>query len=239
MNKTQIEACLRIFAKLKSRPISKLFLGTPEFPCEAPMEHPATFRSIETKLQRDLYSNIQQFKIEVQQTLSSFMKQSEKDPLRAAAAEQLLNEFQDEYDKFELDALPVSLRLNLLSCEFEDYLFKNKNMSVREQEEENKNPGAKLFETDAESISIKQLTREIKFLHSPDLLLRVASYIFKQQPEVIQMEGELVVNFEMMNEETLKGTKVLVRSILRDVALGKIDPYKNSLENMKPVSLQN
>ena len=236
MNQTQIEICLSILKKIQRRPISNLFLGTPEFPCDAPMEHPATLQKMETKLQRSLYQNPKQWKIEMQQFFSAFMKQPEKDPIRAASAEQLLGEFQQLYNYNNPEPKGLTLKLGMLSSEFEDYIVRNKNIiktEIREGE-----PAAKLFEKNYEEIDIKQLAREIKFLHSPSLLLDVASYIFKTQPDCLHMEGELILNFELMKEETLLGTKKIVRSLLHDAAIGKIDPYKSSLENMKPIKLK-
>ena len=236
MNQTQIQLCLKIFKKLRAMPISNLFLGTPEFPCEAPMEHPSSFRSIETKLQRGLYQNPQQWNVEMQQLFEAFMKNSEKDPLRAAAAEQLLYEFQQNFNQENPNSKGLSLKLGLLCSEFEDYVLRSKQYHPKEIREGE--PGAKIFDTDPENISIKQLAREIKFLHSPNLLLDVASFVFKSQPECLHMDTELTLEFELMNEQTLIGTKKLVRSLLHDAAIGKVDPYKNSLENMDPIILR-
>ena len=236
MNQTQISICLNILKHIKTRPISNLFLGTPEFPCDPPMEHPSTLQSMTIKLQRGLYQSPLQWKVEMQQLFNAFTKQPEKDPIRAASAEQLLGEFQQLYSYCNPEMKGMSLKLGLLSSEFEDYIVRNKNMIKTEVREGN--PSAKLFETRCEDIDIKQLAREIKLLHSPNLKLDVASYVYKTQPECLHMEGELTIEFELMNEETLAGTKKVVRSLLHDAAIGKIDPYKSTLQNMQPIKLK-
>ena len=238
MNQIQIDICQRVLSKLNDRPVYKLFLGTTDFPCIAPMDHPTNFLNIQTKMQRGLYESTEIFIDEVKRFLQSFIDHKDQNPLKAAAAQQLLIDFQNELERSNPLKKGLSLRLNLLTADFYDYIKTLPNTDILPLNERQGQPNSLVFRTPPEEITTKQLIREIKFLRSPDLLVRVAAFIYKQQPEALQLGNELSIKFQFMKPETLSSLKLFVRSLLYQAAKGKLDPFKASIGTSKPVILE-
>lgn len=238
MNQVQIDICHRILKRLGDRPIYKIFIGNTEFPCMAPMQHPTNFLNIQTKMQRGLYQSCEIFIDEVKRFLQSFIDHREENPLKAAAAQQLLSDFEAELEKNDPLKRGLSLRMSLLTSEFNDYIKVNRNIMITDVTEREGEPCATIFKTNPEDISTKQLLREIKFLRSPDLLIRVAAFIYKMQPEAIQLGNELSIEFQFMKPETLIALKKFVRGLLSQAAKGKIDPFKKCIGAVSPVILE-
>ena len=238
MNQLQIDICQRILTKLNERPIYKMFVGSPEFPCDPPLIHPTNFNNIQAKLQRSLYQSCELFIEEVERFLQSFIDNRDSNPLKAAAAKQLLMDFHEELEKSDPLKKGLSLRLNLLISDLKDY-FQNislsTNINIEEKEGE---PCSVVFKTPPQDMSTKQLIREIKFLRSPDLLIRVAAFVYKKQPEAIQLGNELSIQFQFMKEETLNDLKLFVRSLIYQSAKGLLDPFKPSIGTTSPVILE-
>ena len=238
MNQLQIDICQRILTKLSQRPIYKMFIGSPEFPCDPPLIHPTNFSSIQAKLQRALYQSCESFIDEIEIFLKSFIENHYSNPLKAAAAKQLLNDFHEELEANDPLRKGLSPRLNILSTDLKDYLNNVSHLPINQNIERDGNPCSIIFKTPPTEMTTKQLIREIKFLRSPDLLIRIAAFVYKKQPEAIQLGNELSLQFQFMNEETLNDLKIFVRSLIYQSAKGKLDPFKPSIGTSSPVILE-
>ena len=228
MDSIQYNNCLNILSKLFSRPIHKLFLGSPEFPCDMKIEKPTTLQVIKTKLYAGLYEEATDFAKDVRHLLTYFASPASTDPIYRVAAQQLLDEFNADFgSKFKSKDLR-SIKLIILSNDFHEYLKHHKFTKNFPTEVDGK-PHALCLQQNYTEISDKQLIREIKFLHSPDLLMRVASFVYQLQPDAIIMDSNISIKFETISEGKLIEIKKFVHTLLIDAAKGKYDPYKQQI----------
>ncbi|EAX83240.1 hypothetical protein TVAG_330970 [Trichomonas vaginalis G3] len=237
MNQVQLDLCQKILNKLKSRPISALFVGSAEYPIEPNMEHPTNLRFIEEKLQRVLYPNCSAFIDETKAFLNSFITHETGDPALRFAAQQLLLDFESELEINNPLKKGLALRLGIVASEFNEY-FKN-NYSIQNEDKREGQPGSSIFLTQAESISLKELIREIKYLRTPDLILRVTSFIYKRQPEAISLGQETTIEFQLIKPEVLEELKKFVRSLIYSAAIGEINPLGYRPTRKIPVVVDN
>lgn len=236
MNQVQLDLCQKILNKLKNRPISQLFFGTIEHPCEPKMEHPTNFRFIEEKLQRALYPDCNAFIDEIRAFLKSYTDDKQGDPLMVSAAQQMQIDFERELESVNPLKKGLSLRLGIVASEFNDFIkYTKKSQTYTKREGQ---PAASIFLTQPENISVKELIREIKFLRSPDLLLRVTAFIFKRQPECIVLGQEITIEFQVMKAEVLAELKKFVRSLIYKAAAGELNPLGDTYSTSIPVILE-
>lgn len=229
MDLVEYHRCIDIMTKIMSRPIAKLFLGTSDNQYLATSGSNVNLISIMSKLQSGLYESDKQLVTEIRQLFNVTNTSTFNQEIYKAAAQQLYNEFMTLYNnKFPSKEDICSTRLSLLASEFTTYLKENKIETFTYEKREGKTFAA-ILDTDASKMSDKQLLREIKFLKSPDLIVRVACLIHKLRPDAIVLDSNISLKIDLLSEEQKCEVKQFVHSLLTEVAMGKYDPYKQPI----------
>ena len=92
-------------------------------------------------------------------------------------------------------------------------------------------PGSCLFETDPDPNDIQLLKRDIKFFTSSDMIFKLAAFVSRLQPEVVNLSDGFSMNLNLMTPETKVEVRRFVTNLLRAAAVGEIDPFARPFGN--------
>lgn len=224
MNISQYEVCTNIMNNLSRRPIYSLFYDLKNDSSPLVLGYPVNLKKIYLKLQRNLYSDCNSWINEVTELFNYFINNYKDEPLISASAQQLLKDFNEELEKTPPNKDGFALRLSVLSSDILEIAKIYETEHVFKKTD--KQPHCYILNKDIKNITTKDLIRQIKALHSTDLILRVAAFLYKLQPECVNLDYDVSIEFEQMSEETLSKLKLFVRSLLIKAAQGQVCPFK-------------
>lgn len=223
MSENEVEVCERILQALLERPISKLFWYDASDLTNSAVVHPFNLRWVRDRLKSNKFSTPADFVRDLRICLTNGKMASDPGSVRHAAAEQLLLDLDALVQSFQPSAYPAVLPLRFITTDFE------KSCGVPEHKEHStksdKKPLSMVFTPDTDETDMATLVRDIKFLSSTDLIVKLAVFVRRLQPEGILMDTDIHFNMEILSPDTLTAMRRYVTDLLMAAASGNIDPF--------------
>lgn len=228
MNLECIGICNEIMGKLLMRPISKIFWDVDSSSIH--QAHSLSFSIISEKLRCGLYKSFDQWKDDVKTLLSYYQSKSESKTLRHWAILQLLKDFNKYIKKYTLTfEKPSIAKLSKMLARVESYIDNCYYFKLSNEGYEGK-PSAMILQKNYQSIEDLYYTMEI--INSPTIILRLVSYAYELQPELIDVNDEsLSIKFYLMKPETFNLFVTYLKQLLNECASGKMQPYVHSFND--------
>jgi hypothetical protein len=185
---------------------------------------PLSFIRISERLESGGYQSANAWAADIRLLLKSAIADSPALSLRGAAARQLQSDLEREMFLLSPVLSPHTLRLQFAQDRFQRFLAR----TVPEIPEAAEPPDPDC--PAAAEILKMQITREnlfdsVRALASSSLILRVAAVVHHLQPEALHLGDEMMILFSVMTEETLEQLGRFVHELLREAAIGEINPF--------------
>ena len=226
MNSAQVQEALGIMSKLEARPIWKLIENLSTSSSET-VSRPISFSTIQEKLKNGLYESEQSWEDEVRVAFSNFQKEYETDEVKRVSITSLWEDFEQELLKSTIHDKKLVCQLKNIRNALENYANSNKGEKIplKSEESEGKEPGAFIFsEPEEKEVNVVKLERDVRMLRDPEYILRVASFLYKLQPEAVSLNQKVTISFKIIKPDVLKSLREYVTKMLRAAAVGEIDP---------------
>ena len=222
MNVLEKQIAVDVMRKIIRRPIARLF-STNDVTG-------VTLNDIAERLDRGLFPSFDAWKSQVESLFDQYAKH--KTDSVSVSAQQLKSEFESELEKllpqknahcYEMTKLRE--QLGMIAKELDPPL------AVTDAE-----PASVAFQAqDAGCVDLRRLKRDIEMFHSPEIILRVASFLVAKQPDAVVIgDGKLVFDFAMMREAVVGELRAFVTGLLRKVARGELDPFRADVGLVAP-----
>jgi hypothetical protein len=236
MNREQVEICLKIVNILLRRPIAKFFWLAPPGDLLLGRRVPMSFQLILERLQRGLYRDAGEW-IADMNLLFSIPQKKAKNSLRAAAAHQLFGEYEALLTTLSPSLSPHTIKLQLVQWQF-DNLMRHATIAPTTATRDSP-PGAEVFKDPPIGDDPLIIANHIRNLFSPNLLLRVAAFLYATQPDALVFgEGELHIQFALITAENRTRLRDYIADLMQSGATGAIQPVVgSSMDNSAPALL--
>ena len=221
MNDDQIKLCQTIMEKIYARPVSRMFYTISPLEIK---EKQISLKSIGERLRENKYQNADEWIYEMRKLFSAEIKHP-SNPLRAAAARLLMEDFEKE-----MRTLSPMLSPHLFQFQIaEEHLINFINsyhpyISINMPEIEKK-PAAEIFQEDFNDVdySTQQLLSDIQLLRAPQIILRIAAFIYKVHPNAICFGKRLTMMLSLLTPEEVSRIGKFVRQLMVDCTVGKMN----------------
>ena len=225
MLKEQGKASMDIMDALSKRPITRIFCDCSIELTNTSISRPLTFDLIYDKVKRNLYKSIDEWISDMRIMFSNFIIAFPDDSLKKAAAQQLSAEFEEKIQQISPTSSPFTIKFQMLESDISK-LLNTVRIAEGEPTPSPKEPAAAIFNQKQEA-TIPNITRNIRMLHSSELFMKVIAFIWKLQPEAVSLGQSVSFDFCLMSQETMEKLNEFVLGLLRDAAVGLINPYRN------------
>lgn len=225
MNEDQYNICVNIMEAILRRPIASLFRKSDILLSDRNIPVPLCFDTITDKLNKKMYAIVNDWIREMRTLFESVLAGTEKKNPIYIAALQLQTEFDEHLARMNpMDDLRI-IRTRFTIQQIQEY--SSKLPLIKDNAVTEKEPGAELFKRKETTRNNKRLSRDIRLFCSQEIVFRVSAFIYKIQPEVITIDENLTINFNLMSDHTYNQVRPYVTQILQDAAVGKIDIFTN------------
>lgn len=213
MNVLEKQVAVDVMRRIIRRPIARIF-STNEV-------RGLNLNDIAERLDRGLFPSFDAWRSQV---LSLFDDAQGKSDSVKATARQLRAEFEAELEHLMpggnmncYEVTKLQEQLAFISKELDPPLAKVDG-----------EPAAVLFSMgNSERVDLRRLKRDIEMFHSPEIVLRVASFLLGKQPEAVVIgDGKMQFDFAMVREDVVAELRTFVTETLKAVARGEIDPFR-------------
>lgn len=221
MNSDQIKLCQKIMSKIKNRPVSRMFYKI--FPLDV-KEKQISIQIIDDRLQENKYQNADEWIYEMRNLFSAEIKHP-SNSLRSAAARLLMDDFEKEMKTLSPMLSPHLFQLQNAEEHLINFIDSfHPHIPINNSETE-KEPAAEIFKEDFNDVdySAKQLSSDIQLLRSPQVILKIAAYIYKIHPSAISFGKRLTMMLSLLSQEEICKVGIFIHQLMHDCAVGKIN----------------
>ena len=219
MERKVYENCIYLVDKMKEMPIYKLFCNLPEFSLNK-HKNDLNLRSIEDKIDRHIYLSVIELYNDINICLSFYQKDDSNQLMKAAATE-LLNEFNKNYDILRIKEHSLLESIKIIQRELKiltKVCTKEKKISIVS----NCNLGSDIFKQSIVTPDLEALKNDLRYLRSSELGMRVIAYVYTHFRNAIDHTDEFGINFTKLQNEDVLRLHIFVRDLMKKVAMGQI-----------------
>ena len=225
MKPKEFEVCHQIIDELLKWPISQLFYHYENDSLIPDNPQPLSFEIIRDNLNRGIYSTPALFIFHMRALFAYAICYSAPGTIRSAAAHSLSNEF-EKLMKFLSPSLSAQT-LDLQKIEYDIHQFLiNNHVSIPKEEYQGEMPASEFFKSDFASLTPEELTNQIQLFQSPNIILRIISFIYILQPEAINFgDDDIEIKFGLISPATMQQLQDFIPKVALEAANGTIDPF--------------
>ena len=237
MKPKEYEVCHQIIQELLKWPIAQMFYhyndtlitdNQVKSHSQSSNPQPLSFEIIINNLKRGVYSSPASVILHLRSLFTYAIYFSGPGSIRTAAARQLSMEFENI-----LTYLSPSLSiqtLELQKIEYDLYQFLKYNpINIPKKENPHEMPASEFFKTDFSNDTPEQISKNIQIIQSPNIILRILSFIYVLQPEIISFgDDDISIKFGLMSTATLEALRDFIPKVALEAANGTIDPFFRS-----------
>lgn len=221
MNSDQIKLCQTIMQKISRRPVAKMFLTI------SPLESKSkqiSLQSIAERLQQNKYQNADEWIYEMRRLFSVEIKQP-TNSLRSSAARLLMNDFEEEMKILSPMLSPHLFQFQMAEEHLQNFINSYHPYINKTPPKTEKEPAAEIFKEDFNDIdyTARNLFSDIQLIREPQIILRVAAFIYKIHPSAISIGKQLTMMFSVLSKDELWRVGKFVRQLMLDSSVGKIN----------------
>ena len=230
MDLEQAKICKKILENLLYRPIAQLFYETPNDIELLSLPNPITLQYIEKRLENLSYTSTYDFVQDLRSVLFTGLISS--DPFRKSGAKLLSSELEANITKLLPGLREIPRKLNQINLKISniiesfptnDEIFSNFDSNIQPACEILSNP-----DYQPEKATPISLKREISMIKSPSILTYVFALIYRYQPEVININDKLSINFALMDQKTIVAASNYLHILLKHALFSDIKTVMNA-----------
>ena len=201
MNSDQINLCQIIMEKITRRPVSKMFWTV------SPLEKKSkqiSLQSISERLQENKYKNADEWVYEMRKLFSVEIK-NPTNSLRSAAARLLMDDFEEEMKTLSPMLSPHLFQFQIAEEHLINFINSFHPYINKTNIEVESDPAAEIFKEDLNDndYTAQHLLFDIQLLKAPQIILRIAAFIYKVHPAAINFGKRLTMMLSLLSQEEL------------------------------------
>jgi hypothetical protein len=187
---------------------------------------PLSLHQILERLQRGLYQDTGEW-IADMNLLFSIPQKKAKNSLRAAATDQLFGEYETLLAALSPSLSPHTIRLQLAEWRLDTFIRRASITPAAAPR--GSPPGAEIFKEPPICDDPLVIANHIRNLFAPNLLLRVAAFLYTTQPDALVFgEGELHIQFTLITPDNRVKLRDYIADLMQSSATGAIPPVVGS-----------
>ena len=242
MNQSVQHICHSIFTEIHKQPEAKLFWEIQKDLISNQIEYSIGLKLIKQKITGNEYKDISMFISDMMECFTSAQKSKFSSKIKIAAAQDLIKKFQVHIFEINNPSIcfnfyPIFHSLNSFIQKnsipyhqntFSTHITTNSNPEIDQNSELeliSTKPGSLFFQNESENDNFENFLRDIQFLTGAHLVFKFATFISRIQPEIIEMNENFSLNIRLMTPTNRKYAHKYLKKLLRDAALGIIDPF--------------
>ena len=247
-----------IFNEIQKQPEAKLFWTIQNDFLSNEQVSTIGLKMIKKKIIANEYRDFSFFVKDMMECFTTVKKSPLSSKIKKAAAQDLILKFQSltsgliNNQSIVLTIYPFSHLINSFernnSMPRHDISILSKPPSIEEEDNLNHDPdfqaipGSLYFQLEkeeeteikSESDDLETLFRDIQFLIGPDLIFKLATFISRLQPEIIELNENFYLDIMQLTSTNRKYVHKYVKKLLKDAAFGKIDPFFRPFGEISP-----
>jgi hypothetical protein len=223
MEPEEYNVCVSIFNDILSIPASQMFWDNPADVTHPGISKPFTLHYVRELLERNLYVSRAAFITDLR---ACFETGTAWGGVRAAVADHLLKELAALVQFYHQPTYPQEFPIAWVLGEFNRTSGKPAHPAIASIPS-GQPLGSQLFERPSDPSDLTALIRDIRLMSTRALARPLVELLIETQPEaMIQVEGGVAFNVEIMTEEVRIAVRAKVSELLRKAACGELDPFE-------------